>query len=177
MKLIPTDGALLNDATKYRRLVGKLIYPTVTRPDIVYSVRTLSQFMHQPRKPHWDAAIRILKYIKGTPSQGLLFPATKNLALKTFCDSDWGGCRATRRSVTGYCVFLGNFLISWKSKKQVNVSRSSAEAKYRAMANTCLELTWLFYILQNLKVPQIAPTPLFCDNKAALYIAANPVFH
>ncbi|KAK2968199.1 hypothetical protein RJ640_001031 [Escallonia rubra] len=177
LKLTPTDGILLSDQTKYRRLVGRLIYLTVTRPDIVYYVRTLSQFMHGPRKPHWDAAIRILKYIKGNPGQGLLFPSTNNLALKAFCDSDWGGYRTTRRSVTGYCIFRGNSLVSWKSKKQANVSRSSAEAEYRAMANTCLELTWLRYILQDLRVPQVAPTQLFCDNQAALHIAANPVFH
>ena len=177
LKLTPTDEALLDDPTKYRRLVGWLIYLTVTMPDIVFSVRTLSQFMHEPRKLHWDAALRILKYIKGTPGQGLLFPISDNLELKAFCDSDWGGCRATRRSVTGYCIFLGNSLISWKSKKQDNVSRSSAEAEYWAMANTCLELTWLRYILQDLKVSQKAPTSLFCDNQAALYIAANPVFH
>lgn len=177
LKLTPEDGPLLNDPTKYRRLIGRLIHLTVTRPDIVYSVRTLSQFMHELGKPHWDAAIRILRYIKGTPGQGLLFAANNNLALKAYCDSDWGGCRATKRSVTGYCIFLGESLISWKSKKQANVSRSSAKAEYRAMANTCLELTWLRYILEDLKVPQIAPTPLFCDNQAALYIAANPVFH
>ncbi|KAK3030681.1 hypothetical protein RJ639_035885 [Escallonia herrerae] len=177
LKLTPTDGILLSDPTKYRRLVGRLIYLTVTRPDIVYSVRTLSQFMHEPRKPHWNAAIRIVKYIKGNPGQGLLFPFTNNLVLKAFCDSDWGGCRTTRRSVTEYCIFLGNSLVSWKSKKQANVSRSSAEAEYQAMANTCLELTWLRYVLQDLRVPQVALTRLFCDNQAALHIAANPIFH
>jgi hypothetical protein len=177
LKLTPTDGVVLNDPTKYRRLVGRLIYLTVTRPDIVYAVQTLSQFMHEPRKPHWDAALRVLRYIKGTPGQGILFSTSNDLSLKAFCDSDWGGCHATRRSVTGFCIFLGNSLISWKSKKQVIVSRSSAESEYRAMANTCLELTWLRFILQDLKVPQAAPTPLFCDNQAALHIAANPVFH
>ena len=77
----------------------------------------------------------------------------------------------------GIVFSLENSLISWKSKKQANVSRSSAEAEYRAMANTCLELTWLRYILHDLKVPQTIPTPLFCNNQAALHIAENPVFH
>lgn len=164
LKLTPTDGVLLSDPTKYRRLVGRLIYLTVTRPDLVYSVRTLSQFMHEPRKPHWDATLRILRYIKSNPGQDLLFSSTNCLTFKAFCDLDWGGYCATRISVTGYCIFLGDSLISWKSKKQANVSRSSAEVEYRAMVNTCLELTWLHYILQDLKVVQPTPTPLFCDN-------------
>ncbi|RVW97878.1 Retrovirus-related Pol polyprotein from transposon RE1 [Vitis vinifera] len=177
LKLTDEDGELLHDPSRYRRLVGRLIYLTVTRPDIVYSVRTLSQFMNTPRKPHWEAALRVLRYIKGSPGQGLFLPSENNLTLSAFCDSDWGGCRMSRCSVSGYCVFLGSSLISWKSKKQTNVSRSSAEAEYRAMANTCLELTWLRYILKDLKVELDKPAPLFCDNQAALYIAANPVFH
>ena len=143
----------MNDPSNYRRLIDILIYLTVTRLDIVYSVRMLSQFMHEPRKPHCEVALRVLRYIKGTPSQGLLLPSENKLRLQAYCDSDYGGCRTSRRSISGFCIFLGNSIISWKSKKQTNVSRSSAEAKYRAMANTCLELTWLRYILQDLKVP------------------------
>ncbi|XP_058192159.1 uncharacterized mitochondrial protein AtMg00810-like [Rhododendron vialii] len=153
LKLTPTDGILLDNPSRYRRLVGWLIYLiTVTRPDIVYSVQTLSQFMHQPRKPHLEAALRVLRFIKGTPGQGLLFSATNYLALKAYCDSDWAGCPTTRRSITGYCIFLDNSLVSWKAKKQSNVARSSAEAEYRAMSATCLELTWLRYILRDLRV-------------------------
>jgi len=178
LKLLTDDGDLLKEPTKYRRLVGKLIYLTVTRPDIVYSVRTLSPYIQEPREPHWDAALRILCYVKGTPGQGLFFFSSKNdLSLKAFCDSDWGGCRTTRRFVTGYCVFLGTSLISWKSKKQTNVSRSSAEAEYRSMANTTLELVWLQYILHDLKVSCDVSIPLFCDNQVVLHIVANPVFH
>ncbi|CAL9018556.1 unnamed protein product [Prunus brigantina] len=145
LKLTPTNGDLLDDPTRYRRLVGRLIYLTVTRPDTLYSVQTLSQFMHQPRKPHLEAALRVLKFIKGNPGQGLFFQTNNNLTLKAYCDSDWACCPTTRKSISGYCVFLGDSLISWKSKKQSNVARSSAEAEYRAMAATCLELTWLRY--------------------------------
>lgn len=88
LKLTPDDGELLKDPVKYRRLVGRLIYLTVTRPDIAFSVRTLSQYIQDPRKPHWDAAIRVLKYIKGSPGQGLLLPSENNLTLTAYCDSD-----------------------------------------------------------------------------------------
>lgn len=177
LKLNPDDGDPLHDPTKYRRLVGRLIYLTVTRPDLVYSVQILSQFMQNPRKPHWEAALRVLRFIKGNPGPGLFFPSFNDPTLKAYCDSDWVGCETTRRSISGFCVFLGDSLISWKSKKQTNVARSAAEAEYRAMAATCLEITWIRHILQDLKVPQNQPTSLFCDNQAALHIAKNPVFH
>ncbi|CAL2245487.1 unnamed protein product [Prunus armeniaca] len=170
-------GDLLADPAKYRRLVDRLIYLTITRPDITYAVQVLSRFMHEPRKPHMEAALRILKYLKNTPGQGLFFPAQNNLKLSAYCDSDWAGCPTTRRSTTGYCVFLGNSLISWRTKRQKTVSLSSAEAEYRAMAGTCCELSWLRSLLQDLQLSHPEAATLHCDNTAALHIAANPVFH
>ncbi|KAL5544927.1 hypothetical protein UlMin_008711 [Ulmus minor] len=147
LKLDPSVGDLLENPTHYRRLIGKLLYLTITRPEISFSVNTLSQFMQEPRKPHLEAIHRILRYLKGSPGQGLLFPSDSDLSLIGYCDADWGGCITTRHSVTGYCVFLGKALISWKSKKQTTVSKSSAEAEYRSMASITCELTWLRQLL------------------------------
>ncbi|KAK0589611.1 hypothetical protein LWI29_016288 [Acer saccharum] len=170
-------GDLLREPGQYRRLVGRLIYLTVSRPDITYAVHVLSRFMHQPRKFHMEAALRVVRYLKGAPGQGLFFSSNSDCKLRAYCDSDWAGCPLTRRSTTGYCVFLGPSLISWRSKRQKTVSLSSAEAEYRAMTGACCELTWLRYLLRDLGLSQQESALLYCDNKAALHIAANPVFH
>ena len=143
----------------------------------MHAVHVLSRFMHEPRKPNMEVALRILKYLKNTPGQGLFFPAQNDLRLRAYCDSNWGGCPTTRRSTTGYCVFLGNSLISWRSKRQKTVSLSSAEAEYRAMTGACCELTWLRSLLRDLQLPHRKATILHCDNQAALHIATNHVFH
>lgn len=111
------EGELLKDPSPYRRLVGRLIYLTITRPDITYSVHILSRFMHAPRKPHMKAAMQILRYLKNNSCQGLFFSSQNDLSLRAFCDSDWGGCPISRKSTTGYCIFLGSSLISWRTKR------------------------------------------------------------
>jgi len=111
-RLIPSKGELLKDPSPYRRLVGRLLYITITRLYIDFSIHVFSQFMQQPRKPLLDVAHRVLRYLKLTPGQGILFPSHGKLQLKGYCDTDWASCPTTRRSVTGFCVFLGGAPIS-----------------------------------------------------------------
>jgi len=176
-KLASSTSTLLSQPDSYRRLVGRLVYLTHTKPEISYAVNMLAQFMQTPRSDHWDAALRLVRYLKGCPGRGILLSSRCNLQLTAFSDSDHAGCPLTRRSLTGYLVKLGNSPVSWKTKKQDKVSRSSAEAEYRAMAMTCQELMWVKEVLLSLGIPHDQPMQLFCDSQSALHIASNPVFH
>ncbi|GKA92745.1 RmlC-like cupins superfamily protein [Tanacetum coccineum] len=135
------------------------------------------EFMQSPTFVDMQAVKHLLRYLLNSPGQGILLTHDSAVQLKAYCDSDWASCPMTRRSTTGYCVLLGDSPISWKSKKQTVVSRSSAETEYRAMAMTCCEVTWLVNLFKDLGIKDIEHVDLFCDNQAALYIAANPVFH
>ncbi|CAA7037260.1 unnamed protein product [Microthlaspi erraticum] len=176
-KLAIAEGPLLSDPERYRRLVGRLIYLAATRPDLAYTVHILSQFMQSPRTDHWKAALRAVRYLKGTPGQGILLKSDSDFQIHGWYDSDWEGCPLTRKSVSGWFVTLGSSPVSWKTKKQEVVSHFSAEAEYRCMSKTLRELQWLRRILEDLGVAHDTPMDMYCDNQAALYIAANPVFH
>lgn len=172
-----SKSGLFENVSLYQKLIGKLIYLTHTRPDITYVVHALNQFMHAPSHYHFELAFRILRYLKGAPGNGIHIVRSDFLSLRAYVDSDWGRCLTTRRSVTGFCVFLGDSLVSWKSKKQHTVARSSAEAEYIAMAAAICEILWLLNLLTDLRIKQLLPVNLFCDNKSATQIPANPVLH
>ena len=145
-------GEPVSDVSRYRRLIGKLLYLTLTRPDICYSVHKLSQFLSSPKAPHLQVAYRIIKYLKKTPRQGLFLSSDSSLQLKDYCDADWAACIDTRRSVSGFFVFLRDSLISWKCKKQQVVSRSSTESEYKAMATVTSEIVWLIVLFKTFGV-------------------------
>lgn len=159
------QGSLYSNPSQYRRL------------DLTFSVHILSQFMQNPKEAHWNAALRVLMYLKATAGHGIILPKNNNLQLTTYLDYDWAACPLTRRSITGYLMQLGTAPILWKTKKQHTVSRSSSEAEYREMAHGTSEIIWLHSLLKDLQVQCHLPIVLHCDNQAALHLAANPVYH
>lgn len=153
------------------------MYLTIIRPNISFSMNRLSQFMRTPHITHLQSVRKILQYLKRTPRQGIFFSSNSAIQLKTFVDADWGSCPDTRRSVTSFYIFLGNSLVSWKSKKQQVVSRSSGEAEYRVMAHSCYEIVWMLSMLKDFEVEHRKPALLYCDNQAAIHISTNQMCH
>ena len=141
---------LLDNITEYQKLMGKLIYLTHTRPDISYDVHCLSQFMHFPLRYHLKIALKVLRYLKGSPGMGVHIVKNSEKFMNAFVDADWAKCVVTRKSVTVYCVSLNGSMIYWKSKKQNTLSKSSAEAEYRALASVTSEIVWILKVLKDL---------------------------
>ncbi|XP_021838405.2 uncharacterized mitochondrial protein AtMg00810-like [Spinacia oleracea] len=175
---ISTDvGDLIDEPEVYRRLVGRLLYLSITRPDLSYCVQHLSQFVHSPRTPHLRTALHVLKYLKGTLDDGIWYSSSSDMQLSAYSDADWSSCQFSSRSLSAYAVFLGPNLISWKTKKQRTVSKSSTEAEYRSMSATASELVWIQGLLEDLQVNISLPVTLYCDNTSAEHLAQNPMFH
>lgn len=135
------------------------------------------QFLSAPIVTHFNAVIRVLRYLKSCPRRGIFLPRNSQLKLQRYSDVYWDGCSVTRRSIPGQCFFLGRSFISRRTKKQLTISRSSSEVEYLALAAATCELQWLTYMFKYLHVECIKIPELYCDNQHALHITVNPVFH
>ncbi|KAL9411808.1 hypothetical protein AB3S75_045417 [Citrus x aurantiifolia] len=185
--LMLTSDSPLSNPTEYRHVVGSLQYLLITRPDIAFAVNKLSQYMHCPTTEHWSFVKRLLRYLVGTIDDGLqlyndstlslhAFSDT-SLSLQAFSDADWAGDKDTFCSTSAYVVYLGKTPISWSSKKQRTVARSSTEAEYRSVANTAAELNFICYLLTDLGISLPTCPVIYCDNIGATQLCSNPIFH
>ena len=179
VKLNNKDDDQPIDKGQYQRLVGKLIYLAHTRLDIAFAVSCVSQFMHSPSKSHLDVVYRILKYLKGTLGRGLMFKKNEGRNIEVYVEVDWAGLVNDRRSTLGYCSYVWGNLLTWRSKKQSVVARSSAEAELRIESEfvtlRICEILWLKMLLKELRIESEFPLRVYCDNKAAILIAHNSV--
>lgn len=137
----------------------------------------LSQFMEKPGHIHLMAAHRVLKYLKNAPGQGILMKAKSNFHISAYSNNNWARCPRSRKSITGFSVFIRDTFVSWKSKKQAVVARSYAKSKHRSMASTCCELIWLKHLLIDFGINHDDPIVLYSDSQSAIHISKNPMFH
>jgi hypothetical protein len=174
--LTPDLGGNPVNSHYYRSMIGSLMYLTASRPDIMFAVCYCARFQSNPRESHEIAVKRIFRYLKGTPQLGLWYPRNEDFDLIAYSDSDHGGCKLDRKSVTGGCQYLGNRLVSWQCKKQTTVSISTAEAEYTAASSCCSQVLWIQHQLMDYGC-NFMGTPMFIDNEACLGIIKNPIFH
>jgi hypothetical protein len=175
--LLKNSGDPLPSPTEYRALVGSLQYLSLTRPDIAFATNKLAQFMQNPSTMHWLALKRLLRYLAGSCDKGIFISATAPLNFHAYSDADWAGDKDDYISTTGYLLYLGDTPISWSSRKQRSVARSSTEAEYKALADTASELLWVLSLFTELGHTPTAGPVIYCDNLGATHLSANPVFH
>jgi len=164
------------DQTKYRRLIGSLLYLTTSRPDIMFVVCLCARYQANPKESHFNAAKRILKYLKGATNVGLWYSSYSPIHLIGYSDSDFAGCKLDRKSTSGTCHLLGSSLISWHSKKQACVALSTAEAEYIVAGSCYTQILWLKQQLADFGL-KISKVPLLCDNTSAINLTKNQIQH
>lgn len=175
-----TQGTLrqyIADPTHYRSIVGGMQYLVLIRTEIAFFIHKLSQYVSSPTLQHLMACKKVLRYLKSTQDYGLKFMKHGDMKLTAFTDADWACDLDDRKSTGAYCIYLGNNLISWSSKKQSVVTRSSAESEYRSLAAASAELVWLQSLFSEMKIHCIEKPTIWCDNLSATELARNPVYH
>ncbi|KAA0040718.1 integrase [Cucumis melo var. makuwa] len=177
LKLCKNDIGEAVDPSLYRSLVGSLMYLTATRPDILFVVSMLSRFMTNPKRSHWEAGKRVLRYILGTINFGIYYNKVSESVLFGFCDSDWGGNVDDHKSKSGYVFSIGSGVFPWTSKKQSVVALSTTEAEYISLVAAGCQALWLRWMLKELKCTKKCETVLFYDNESAIALSKNTVFH
>jgi hypothetical protein len=185
------------DPHHYSQIVGKLIFLTTTRPDIAYAVSSVSRYLSSPQQAHLNAVYHILRYLKKTADYGLLYSKQNRPLAQGYTDADWASCPETRRSTGGYLFTLLGAAITWQSKRQLTVSRSSTESEYILLSSGTQEAVWVGRLLGELAdsralqlplqhtsveaasdlEPYLCPLTLSCDNQSSLKLAKNPLFH
>ncbi|KAK6149158.1 hypothetical protein DH2020_016683 [Rehmannia glutinosa] len=171
------DGKPL-DQTRYRALIGSLLYRTTRRPDITFVVGVCARFQYAPKESHVTAAKRILRYLKGCQEVDLWYPKEGGFKLIGYSNSDYAGCRVDRKSTSCTCQMLGNRLVSWFSKKQNSIATSiHTKAKYIGCGqNCCAQVLWMRQLLRDYEIEE-KKIPIMCDNTSAIAITQNPVLH
>ncbi|KAK6164186.1 hypothetical protein DH2020_001050 [Rehmannia glutinosa] len=169
------DGKVV-DETRYRALIGSLLYLTASMPDITFAVGVCARFQFAPKESHMTGAKRILRYMKGCQEVGLWYPKEGGFKLIGYSDSDYAGCRVDKKSTSGTCQMLGNRLVSWFSKKQNSIATSIAEAEYIAAGSCCSQVLWMRQQLRDYEIEE-KEIPIMGDNTSAIAITQSPVFH
>ncbi|GJV25195.1 retrovirus-related pol polyprotein from transposon TNT 1-94 [Tanacetum coccineum] len=169
-------GGKLIDPTRFRGMVGSLMYLSASRPDIVFAVCMCARYQAKPTEMHLTAIKRIFRYLKGTIHMGLWYPKDSGFELKAFADADYAGCHDTRRSTSGSAQFLGHRLVSWSSKKQKSTAISTTEAEYIALSGCCAQILWMRSQLRDYGFA-FNKIPMYCDNQSAIALCCNSVQH
>lgn len=175
---VPLEIAEWTSRTLYHSLVSSLMYLAVaTWPDIAYAIGRLSSFLDNFRLEHWDIAVHIVHYLKGTCTLGLILGSKNSLALSGYSDSDYANCIDTSHSISGYCFTLGSGMVSWSSKKQPTVADSSCYTEYIALHSAAHEVVFLRQLLTGLHLLPKEPTQLLCDNNAVSCLSEDHIWH
>ena len=171
------SGTALSDPYEFRTIVNNLQCLTMTRPDIAYAVNKLSQFMHRLTGDHWNVIKRILRYLCGIVDRGIIIHRQSPLHLHAYSYADWVGNKGDFTSTSAFIIYLGRNPVSWSSKKQRTVARSSTKVEYRYVAATAIDLRWISNLLGELGFSFTQKSVIYYDNVGATNLCSNLVFH